>query len=592
MIKFLKKKDFKYSILFFIIFLIGIFTRFHNIKNIPPFVPHDELGYFINAKALQLSGSDITGTWNPFSLKPVTANLAELTTQIIFPFYLLPMNHFLAGKLPFLLMSLLLPFFIAGITCELTKSTNAALFSWLFSLFNPWIWQIGRMPFDGYASFFFYIVGGYLLLKLKKWQKLWSLLPLFIGFYQYQGHKIVFPFWVLAFSLYSAKSLIIKKRMIRKILPQLIVLFFSLFLFIFYISIQLPNHQSKNRLNSLFKPNSSEIAQIVNDQRRLSLDSSATKVFINKYTIWISTVFKRFIETYSFKFLFLEGQANNSSWSVWNHGIFYVFDFVLIIFGFIYLIISKKYKLLLFFCFLLSSLVIPSLISADKSYFFRSSLNIPLLIILAAIGAEYLRKISSKLIKLTLILAYVFSVFHFSYLYFLRYPIVSSDRHFFSDRVLSEYLSRVSKSQKITIFTPEPEFTVSTYLLFNNILNKNNISEIQNAYRKNEFVINNIKFTNKCFPINSLNYNDLIVIRHDVEICDASEIIEPAKRVSTLNNSLQIQAIKDSGTYFNIFNDTLCSKFKLNRYLRINNSKQFDFKEMTDEEFCRTWISN
>jgi len=585
-----KKKDLKIFILFLVIFLVGIFTRFYNIDKIPPFAPHDELGYFINAKALQLSGSDITGTWSPLSLKPVTADLAELTTQIIFPFYLFPVDIFLAGKLPFLLMSLLLPFFIAGITHELTQSKNTALFAWLFSLFNPWIWQIGRMPFDGYASFFFYIVGGYLLLRLKKWQKLWSLLPLFVGFYQYQGHKLVFPFWVLAFSLYSAKKFIIKKTVIKEILPQLTVLFFSLFLFIFYILIQLPNHQSKNRLNSLFKPNSSEIAQIVNDQRRLSIYSPLTNIFINKYTIWTAEVFERFVETYSFNFLFLEGQANNSSWSVWNHGIFYVFDSVLIVFGFIYLIISKKYKLIIFFSFLLLTSVIPSLISAGRSYFFRSSLNIPLLIIIAAIGAEYSRKISPKLIKNILILVYVFSVFHFAYLYFVRYPIVSSDRQFFSDRILSEYLRRIPKYQKTIIFTPEPEFTVSTYLFFNNILNEDNISVIQNAYRNKEFVIDNIRFTNNCFQKNYLNFDDLIVSRYDIKICDTDGSYESTEINSLLSSSEQIQAIQDSGTYFNIYNDKLCSGFNLNRYLRINNLNQFDFKKMTDEEFCQTWI--
>ena len=78
--------------------------------------------------------------------------------------------------------------------------------------------------------------------------------------------------------------------------------------------------------------------------------------------------------------------------------------------------------------------------------------------------------------------------------------------------------------------------------------------------------------------------------RYDIKICDTDGSYESTEINSLLSSSEQIQAIQDSGTYFNIYNDKLCSGFNLNRYLRINNLNQFDFKKMTDEEFCQTWI--
>lgn len=604
MLQLLKKIQTKYKYIFLLIFFLGIFSRFYKIEQIPPFVPHDELGYFLNAKALQLTGTDITGTWNPFSLRPVTPTLAELTTQLIAPFYILPISPVLAGKLPFLLMSLLLPFLIAGIAYEFTKSKNVSIFAWFISLFNPWIWQIGRMPFDGYASSFFYIFGAYLLLKLKNWQKLWSIPILFIGFYQYQGHKIVFAFWVFAFFLYSISTqLTFNKNIIdafgkiktTKILPQFVVLLFSFALFFFYLFVQLPTHKSKDRLNTLFTPSSPEIVELVNDQRRLSLDSPLNKIFINKYGIWTGRVFERFTQTYGFQFLFLEGQVVNSSWSVWNHGIFYIADSALIIFGFVYLYKGKRNKFILFLGIFLSVLVIPSLISSDKSYFFRSSLNIPLLIFLCALGAEFIRKTFPSWIKMLFLLMYVLSVLHFGYLYFVRYPVLSSDRQFFSDRVLAEYLRRVPESQKVVIFSPEPEFTVSTYLFFNSLLNTDTIGEIQSAYSSQNFTFNTMEFTGDCLPANLSEFNELVISRHDIRSCGTNEATiltkKPESDTQDFSNPLQIQAIKDGGRYFNIYNDQLCTGLEINPYLRIYKQEQFDFEKMSDKEFCQTWIS-
>lgn len=604
MIKIFKTVDRKTLFFISIILLVGIFIRFYNIEKIPPFVPHDELGYFINAQALQISGTDITGMWNPLSLTPVTPTLAELTTHIIAPFYWLPISPILAGKLPFLLMSLILPFLIAGISYEFSRSKYVALFAYIFTMFNPWIWQIGRMPFDGYSSFFFYNFGAYVLLKLHHWKKLWAIPLLFIGFYQYQGHKIVFLLWVLAFFFYSIRTNLhlnsnmvanIKKIDSKSIVPQLIVMFFSITLFAFYLFVQLPSHKSKDRLNSLFTPNSIEIVEMVNEQRRLSFDSPLNKIFINKYSIWTGRIFERLTQTYGFQFLFLEGQVVNSSWSVWNHGIFYIIDSILIIFGFSYLLISKRYKFILFLGIFLSVLVIPSLISSDKSYFFRSSLNISLLIFLCALGAECIRKKFPLWIKIIFILIYVLSILHFGYLYFVRYPVLASDRQFFSDRVLAEYLKRVPESQKVVVFSPEPEFTITTHVFFNSLLNKHTIGKIQSAYTTQNFIFNNIEFTGNCLPANPSNFNELVISRHDIRNCGVDEAHVLTQKLESdtqdSSNPLQIQAIKDSGKYFTIYNDQVCAGLEINPYLRIYKQEQFDFESMNDKEFCQTWLS-
>lgn len=567
-----------------LIFLIGVLTRFYQIEKIPTFIAHDELGYLINAQSISLSGTDITGTWNPFSLTPVTPTLAELTAPLIAPFYKLPLSPVLAGKLPFLIMSLIIPFLIAGIAFKFFKSKNIALITGVMALFNPWIWQLGRMAFDPYVSFFLYLLGAFLLLRLKNWYKLWAFLPFFVGFYQYQGHKLIFPFWVLFFVIYSARKSFIKKIYWKKIKPELLVLGLSAILFIFYTFVQLPSQQSSKRLDQILTPDSTIVAEKVNESRRLSLDSPINSIVINKYTVWSRMLLERLTNTYSFKYLFLEGQVGNSVWSVWNHGIFYVIDFVLIIFGFIYLIINKRYKFILLLFFGLIVFVLTSIISTGEAFFFRSALNIPLLIIISATGLEFIRKIVPKYVSYLLFMTYFLSILHFAFLYFVRYPIISSDRQFFSERIATEYLKRLPNSQNVILISPEPEFSASTYLFFTQFLTPENIEQIQLGYGNKEFIFNNFKFDGGCLPLNTNEFSEIIISRHDVRNCEDDEV------AALVHNPLQIQSIKDSGSYFHIYNDVLCSEIELNAYINIRTLDSFDFENLSNEEFCKTWI--
>lgn len=597
----IKIKEFKLTtklLLLVFIFLVAVFTRFYKIQKIPTFIYQDEMGYLISAIALNLSGSDIVGTWSPLSLSPVSPQITaldEVTTQFVFPFYKLPLNNILAGKLPFIILSLLVPFFIAGIAYEFTKSRSIQTWTWIISLFNPWIWQVGRMSVDPYVSFSFYTLGAYLILKLKNWQKLWSIPILFLGFYNYQGHKLVFIFWVFMFCLYSIRPHLSflndlknlnKKSNFQKILPSFIVFIFSITLFLIYTLIQLPNHQSKSRLKTLFTPDSPEIASIVNTNRRLSLDSSLNPILINKYGVWTGKVFERFTETYGFRYLFLLGQEDNAPFSVWNHGIFYLIDSIFILFGFLFLVNKKRYGLLATIIFGLLVSVIPSLISAEKAFFYRSSLNIPLLIILSAMGISYITSFTPRFGRYFLCFIYILSILYFSYLYFIRFPLFSSKRQYFSDRVLVEYLRRIPQSQEIKVYSPELEFSITSYLFYTNYLNKNNVQDIQHMFQNRNFNIGNIKFINNCIPKNISQTSGIIIKRSDTKVCDGVEEIN-----SLDQNSLQIKDIGDAGTVFNIYNDSLCANQELNSYLRIHTLSQFDYESLNNEEFCNIWIS-
>lgn len=598
----------KTKVLFLVILFFGVISRFAYLEQIPTFISQDELGYIVNAKAVSVSGTDVTGTWNPWSLTPVTPWLAELPTQLMVPFFLLPIPTTVAARLPFVILSLIVPFALAGISREFFKSRSAQNWTLLIAMFNPWIWQFSRMSFDPFFSFSFYVIGAYLLIKLTSWNKLISFLPFLIGFYTYQGHKLVFLFWILFFMVFALKASFntannivetLQKLKDKRNIPTFLVGIFSVLLFSFYVLMQLPNHSSSSRTNTFFTPGNPEIATQVNVERSLSLKSDLAEVFINKYTVWTGELFEKFIHTYSFETLFLEGQANNSAFSVWNHGYFYIIDSILILAGILYLFSKKRYRLLLLFGFGFVSFVVTYLIAQGESYLFRSSLNIPLFILLAGLGADAIQKSIPKFTKIVLPILYLTSIFYFSFLYFYRYPVLAAERQYFNEQVVVEYIKRIQNlypNQKIVIFDPESDNTAWFYITYAELYDKLSAEEIQNAKKDGVYTFENVQITGKCQPSNPEDFSELIISENNARVCDSSELSflgEPTTNKKNPHSRLiQVNAIKDSGIVYRIFNDQLCSGAGLNRFIHIDSLEQFNFKSLSNLEFCQTWISD
>jgi len=173
----------KLAIVSILIFTVALATRTILINQIPTSLSHDELNYVINALSLTITGTGKSGKWYPFSFTPVEPTLAELPAIFIAPFMLFPFPNLVNARLPFIFMSLSLPFFIAFITWQLTKSRGSTYFSLTIALFNPWLWQNGRMAFDSIFSLWFYLFGMLIFLSTKKYWKLASLPLFFLGFY-------------------------------------------------------------------------------------------------------------------------------------------------------------------------------------------------------------------------------------------------------------------------------------------------------------------------------------------------------------------------------------------------------------------------
>lgn len=582
----------------FLLIALVILSRFLHLSEIPTSVAHDEMIYAVNAQSLAQSGTDITGTWDPLSLTPVHPMFAEVPTLFQAPFFSLPLEPVLATRLPFVLMSLILPFVIAGISFELFRSRGVALTTAVLAAFNPWVWQFSRMGFDSYWSLFFFCVGAFLLLRCRSWMKLWSLLPFFLGFYQYQGHKLAFLPWVGVFVIYLLQQNLQLKRKKghlqisvnwKEVTAPLAVFLGAVAIFIFYIGVQLPQQGSLERISTMLTPNSEEIVEKVDERRRLSLASPVSKVVTNKYTVWGEELLRRYTEVFSPRHLFLTSQY--SGFNVWSHGIFYAIDAALILIGICVLWKRRWAPLLLILIIGVLTTVVPAIIGGGNSYVFRPSLSIPLLLLFAGRGAYMLLQKLPRPLTIVPVSAYLFSILFFAFQYFVRYPVYAAESRYFSDKVLSRYFSLTS-DQKVLVYTNEPEFTYTALVFYNDLFKHEDPAQLQQSYRERTFQIRNWRFTDECVPANiTASGADTIIVRHSAEICDTGEVSLDATAASApVATVAKIGAVKDSGTVYTLYNDALCDESLLPPYLHVRNLRSFDMWDLEKEEFCSTWL--
>lgn len=572
------------------------FTRFFRLGTIPTAVSHDEMIYSLNAQSLAYTGTNITGEWNPWSLTPIDDNFAELPGLLMAPFYRLPIAPLVANRLPYVLISLLLPVIIGALAARLARSRAVGIWTGLIAAFNPWIWQFGRMGFDPSWSLLFQLLGGWLFLALPDWRKLWSLPAFFLGFYQYQGHKLVFLPWIFllaAWQIYEIDPKIFSLSAVRgwrkinwrPLYPIIAVALAGLLIFVFYVAWQLPHQASSARVGRMVLPDYPTIRQEVDGERRIALPSVFSPLAVNKYTLWVRHLFTRYVAIYNPMYWFVQGQGNLAVFSVWSHGQFYLIDLGLLLVGLAALTRRRIALLAWTVCGLLAA-PLPALLTPELWLTFRASFAIPYLLILMGVGADQVWRRWPRWSARAMLAAYAVFVLNFAFIYFVRYPVYSSAKIYFLDKVLVEYFNRLQDRPPVRVLTQEPLFVLRTLAYYGELFKAGRGGELQRIFRENDFRWENLTLSTKCFhPAEVATSSAVWVIRADAPVC-------PDDKSSFSSDHLSISAIDDSGEYYFIYNDQLCAEVPLSPFVQITALDQFDLTKLSDDDFCRIWIKD
>ncbi len=567
-----------------LVFFIALLPRVVFLNFIPTGITDDELNFVINAKAVMLTGQDIAGVWSPLSLRPITGEFpqAELPYLLMAPFIgLVPFSLF-ASKLPYAIISCGIAVVLYLISLRLLGRPQALLIGIVAAL-NPWGIFFGRTAYEAPLAIFFYLLAFYLLTVLKRWHVLLAFIPLFLAFYSYMGTKFIFIPFAAVTIFYS--WLEINKKKFTKFYVILFLLCVGLFAFFL---ITLTSSSTSSRLSELSTLQNPSVSKTVDNERRLTTQTPLTKVFSNKPIVYGKEQIEKYLKVFSPEFLFIQGETR-STFSLWFHGYFYYIDAAFMLLGMCYLFAYKRRVFVLLLALLALS-PIPTLASNGNTGFaaLRSALIFPLLCIFIGSGIYYLLCIPKRRwitigVGSIIFIVYLFHVFNFIHVYFNRYPVYSSEAYGLSYRVISKYIELANeKDIRVTVVANGSKTFFNHYLFDTNSYRNDTKDQIRNIVSNPQpYTFANATFS-RCTDKLSI-VSDSAVILHSDMVCP---------QVPKGEKSLTIPQLSDGGKLFSIENDTLCSKYPLNSYPQNFKFTDFDISNLTEEEFCKTFITS
>ncbi len=583
------------------LFLISLLTRFYKLNQIPTTLTHDETVYAIQAKSLAVQGKTVNQKLGWFPLEPVDPMYAEWPASIMAPAFWLTSNPLLAAHLPSAIMGSLIPFLLGAIVWAWWKNKRLVFFVIFASAFNPFLWQFSRLAYDAIYSTFFYLLGGAILLNGKKWWQLLSAPFFVIGFFQYQGFKLLLLPWIISLiliSYFSKKEKFNFKKIVKDIsLAQWLVAIFGFSLVLIYGLFMLPHQNTGNRLASTIWNNTSYLSNEVNILRRLSFDSALNKFEINKFTVMFNFIFNRFFNTFNPQRMFFALDASVNGFAAWRHGLFYMADALLILLGMRYLLADKKkINSAVVFLFLIASLTFPVVINTMSEWYeLRAFMVYVLLAVLVGAGMHFVSQY--KYIFTGLLIIYLISIFNFTFHYFVQYPVYSADTARFVERSLARYinLNQEQKIKKPVVVVAEGTdlfYFFATYLLQTNQFTKTNSQKIAQAVNEQTWQLNDVKFKASCINSKDVEDDKIILYENRFNLCAGGYGLADRGNEQIYNDVISIPAINDSGEIFRIYNDQLCQNEKLGQFINPKNLTLFDLGKLNSSQFCQAWLTD
>jgi len=569
-----------YLPLILIIFL-ALFLRLLWLDKVPNAVGGDELTYIINAKAMFLTGTDISGTWNPltgfiFQYPAYTTPQAELPYFILAPIVGFLGFSLFSVRIIFVLLSVFSVYFIYLISKELFNK-NVGLAASFIAAINPWSIYMARTTYENTPAVFFYLLGFYMLLVLTKRKILLTLPIFFLAFYSYVGTKVSFLPFVFIIVLF-AYLFVHKKKYGREYAVVLISCTLLIILFAFSVF----STSGPSRVGELINLNSPEISKEVDYVRKVSMQNPFTGIFENKITIFSRIVLTKLFKSFSFDYLFVYG---DNFYSILRHGFFYVLDALFLLIGFAAAYAFKKRVFFLLFSLTLIG-VLPQLLYSARTDNFSIHLSIALALLPIFIGFglwETINLLKNKIYFYSSLIIigvlYLFLVFNFFNIYFYQFPL--GGYFDFHVRLLSKYASLAEQNgQPVTIYSPSAPDIFKKYLFYSNSYNKDTYLKVRAVYKADKFDFGLLKFRGCDNTIDPTKNRGLIIYDFN---CGA---------LKKDYEHIAIPRLSDGGQSYEIFNDTICNSFGLKPYPYGLKIDDFAIEKQSSKNFCETFITN
>lgn len=471
---------------------------------------HDERDISLTGYAIAHTGHDLTGQYLPLVLKGIGTKSPFLSVYFTaFWWLIFPVKSIFFARLPFVLITSLLPLLIHELFLTLTRDKRLSLISALIFSFSPWIYHVSRLAFDLNFALVPLLMG--IILYFKK-RRFLGLIFFILTFYSYQGFRVLIPILLIYLEFHFYLN---HEKKILFIKNALLVSVFSLCLIA--SSLFVDAAVTKGRLNEIIFFNNVALSSDVIQKRNTSIaPAPVRKIFHNKLSASADYMLNNFVKGIGFNYLFKEGDPSPINGNA-SSGQF-LFPFIAFyILGLVSLgRWDKKTRMYLYPLGFIFIGLLPSLLSSLSATFSTRSL-------FSAVGFAYLISLGILFYgevtrSLNRIFKYVFmvlflatlgiSLVYFSYNYFFRRPFTVSESFFESERQLSNYLL-AHQSDTLTIYHTSPQDMFLTYLFFDNTVNYNGLK--LNLDEKNNQHIGNFTFINCNLHKNYMDQTGVIV---------------------------------------------------------------------------------
>ena len=425
--------------LLIIILVLAATLRLWNLGNVPPSLTVDETALGYNAYSILKTARDEHGRFLPLIFesfgdwKPGLYIYTAVPTIAIFG-----LNEF-ATRLPGAISGVVAVWLIYLLSGELfvkrllpqarskINTNSIQLFSCLFLAISPWHLQFSRGAWEAGMSLTLTLAGIYFFLRAIRDKPSWLIFSgLFFGstLITYQGAKLATGIVILILLVLWGKNIVLLSRKI--ILLSFLV---GTLIGLPAITSVLTGKAGRLEVFSVFSyPRPERLVGQILRYGNETKNSTEYILFHSEQLNFARGVLGRWMNHFSPRFLFFEGDWQNPQHGVPNAGVLLFTDLLFLVGGFILLLRLGGKKSVLFLLFWLVFAPFPAALSKDNVHAIRALNGVLPLTIILACGAtfilEKLNKLKPKMIIYGLLLiVYCMNFVYFLDQYFVHAPI-------------------------------------------------------------------------------------------------------------------------------------------------------------------------
>lgn len=399
------KKILKSSYLLILILIFAGFLRLVDLGNNPRSLYGDELTAAYDSYSILKTGYDQKGNFLPITFE-LGGNRPAGYIYGSIPFIWI----FGPSALGIRMLSVLSGLGIVILMFLLGKKLfeeRVGLLAATLTAISPWAINLSRGGFETHFALFLTLVGVYCLLisKTKPWLILATSLTFALAVNTYSTYKMTIPLMIILLVWFvKDRQSYFKASFGKYTFAAIAVIVLTGVLLINQVLFA----NSQERFNSINvfgqKDLAGEIVRGVNIERSISsLPNSLKPFFYNKSNEYFGLITSSYLNNFSWNFLFLKGDENPRH-NMAVMGQFYIVEILLMVLGLMVLVRQKR-KAGLIIGWILIAATPATLMLVPHAL--RSSLMIPPLILLSALGTSYLIGIAKPLKNIALIIIIV-----------------------------------------------------------------------------------------------------------------------------------------------------------------------------------------